>query len=76
MAPRRAGALVAAGAVDALVGAGLRQPLTLINVCPQHRDRPAPGKDERTEEREEGRKEEEKGATIMQRKEMMNGKNK
>lgn len=44
VAPWRAGALVATGRVEAPVGAGLRQPLTLINVCPQRKDRPAPGK--------------------------------
>lgn len=50
VAPRRTGALVATGRVEALVGAGLRQPLALINVCPQRKDRPAPGReDERTE---------------------------
>lgn len=55
VAPRRAGALVATGRVEAPVGAGLRQPLALINVCPQRKDRPAPGK-----RREDGRQEGEK----------------
>lgn len=55
VAPRRAGALVATGRVEAAVGAGLRQPLALINVCPQRKDRPAPGK-----RREDGRQEGEK----------------
>lgn len=49
VAPWRAGALEAARGVDALVGTGLREPLTLIYVCPQHKERPAPGKDGGTE---------------------------
>lgn len=44
MAPQRAGALEAAGSVDALVGARLRKPLTFIYICPRHRERPAPRK--------------------------------
>lgn len=55
VAPWRAGALVATGRVEAPVGAGLRQPLALINICPQREDRPAPG-----EKREDGRQEEER----------------
>lgn len=55
VAPRRAGALVATGRVEAPVGAGLWQQLALINVCPQRKDRPAPGK-----RREDGRQEGEK----------------
>ena len=47
LAPRRAGALEAAGGVDALVGTGLRVPFTLIYVCPQHKERPAPAEDRR-----------------------------
>lgn len=54
MAPRRAGALEAARRVDALVGTGLRKPLALIYVCPQHKETPAPGKDK--EGRETGKK--------------------
>lgn len=42
VAPRRAGALEAARSVDAPVGTGLRKPLTLIYVCPQREERPAP----------------------------------
>lgn len=44
--PWRAGAREAAGSVDALVGTGLREPLALIYVCPQYKERPAPGKGE------------------------------
>lgn len=44
VASRWAGALVAAGSVDALVGARLWKPLTLIYVCPQYKERPAPRK--------------------------------
>lgn len=39
VAPWRAEALVAAGVVEALVGAGRGHPFTLINVCPHNESR-------------------------------------
>lgn len=51
VAPRWAGALEATRSVDAPVGTGLWQLPTLINVCPQHRERPAPGSEGKEEEK-------------------------
>lgn len=45
--PRWAGALEAARHVDALVGTGLWKPRALIYVCSQHKERPAPGTEEK-----------------------------
>lgn len=47
VAPWWAGALEAARHVDALVGTGLRKPLTLIYVCSRYKERPAPGAEEK-----------------------------